>query len=113
MRVISQCPPLFFAIVGMSTLILFRSLTDDARSLAVSAAFFCAIVRMSTLRLFRSFTGDARDLPVSAAFFFFFFRNRMLGAKRMGGVKRTGGAKRMGIEIKQYHLKSDTYWKTM
>jgi hypothetical protein len=39
----------------------------------------------------------------------------MLGAKRMGGAKakRMGGAKRMGIEIKQYHLKSDTYWKTM
>jgi hypothetical protein len=37
----------------------------------------------------------------------------MGGAKRMGGVKRMGGAKRMGIEIKQYHLKCDTYWKTM
>jgi hypothetical protein len=57
----------------MSTLRLFGSSTDDARDLAVSAAFFAQLyVRMPTLRLFGSFTDNARDLPVSAAFFFLF-----------------------------------------
>jgi hypothetical protein len=97
MRVISQCPPLFFffAIVRMSILRLSRSSTDDARNLAVSAAVFFVMIGMSTLRLFRSFTGDTRDLPVSAAFFFF-FSEQDAGSEEHGRSEEDGRSEAYG-----------------
>jgi hypothetical protein len=92
MRVISQSPPLLFSqlYVPMSSLRLSRSSTDDARDLAVSAAFVFAIVRMSILRLFGSFTDNARDLQVSAAFFFIFFSEQDAGSEEDGRSEAYG-----------------------